>query len=163
MRTAVLSSREQHLGDSSRIAPAFRSDSRIRPPEVDAVVAQEVSASFIDAQSTPKDPRVKTAYYELERESDRVYFSLTDGMAGLGIRVAFTRCRAPYGSDNEMIAAVRNEHSLEVTTASVEPSRTHPLLGNEPGGAYDRFRAVHDIVGHVAPGLGFDRNGEFGA
>jgi hypothetical protein len=31
------------------------------------------------------------------------------------------------------------------------------------GGAYDRFRAVHDILGHAGLGLGFDRNGEFAA
>jgi hypothetical protein len=139
------------------------SSSPVRPPQVDAEVAQEVADSFTEAQSTPNDPQVNAAYRELEKESDRAYSALTDETGGLGIRVAFTRCCAPYGSDKEMIVAVREEHLLEVTTASVERSRTHPLLGGEPGGAYDRFRAVHDIVGHVAPGLGFDRNGEFGA
>jgi hypothetical protein len=34
-------------------------------------------------------------------------------------------------------------------------------MGNEPGGAYDRFRAVHDILGHARLRLGFDRDGEF--
>jgi hypothetical protein len=29
------------------------------------------------------------------------------------------------------------------------------------GGAYDRFRAVHDILGHARLRLGFDRDGEF--
>jgi hypothetical protein len=127
------------------------------------LVAQEVAATFMDAHSTPRDPRVKAAYCELEMESDKAFFNLTDKSVGLGIRVAFSRCRSPYGSDNEMIAAVREKHLLEVTTSSVDGGRTHPFLGGEPGGAYDRFRAVHDIVGHVAPGFGFDRNGEFGA
>jgi hypothetical protein len=36
-------------------------------------------------------------------------------------------------------------------------------MGCEVGGAYDRFRAVHDIIRHVVPGLGFDRDGEFAA
>jgi hypothetical protein len=69
----------------------------------------------------------------------------------------------PYASDAEMVAAVRSEGLLEVTSAATERDRSHPLMGCEFGGAYDRFRAVHDIVGHVGPGLGFDRDGEFGA
>ena len=28
-------------------------------------------------------------------------------------------------------------------------------------GEYDRFRAVHDVLGHAGLGLGFDRHGEF--
>jgi hypothetical protein len=37
------------------------------------------------------------------------------------------------------------------------------LLGAEVGGAYSRFRAVHDLVGHVATGYGFDQDGEYSA
>ena len=77
--------------------------------------------------------------------------------------MVFTRCHAPYASDHEMIAAVRTVGLLEVTSADSERDRRHPLMGCEVGGAYDRFRAVHDIVGHVGPCLGFDRDGEFGA
>jgi hypothetical protein len=59
-----------------------------------------------------------------------------------------------------MIAAVRAEHLLEVTAAAADRDRAHPLLGCELGGPYDRFRAVHDIVGHVIPRFGFDRDAE---
>ena len=52
---------------------------------------------------------------------------------------------------------------LEITTSARERDRRHPLLGCDRGGTYDRFRAVHDIVGHVEPCLGFDRDGEFAA
>ena len=34
-------------------------------------------------------------------------------------------------------------------------------MDSAAGGAYDRFRAVHDVLGHARLGLGFDRNGEF--
>jgi hypothetical protein len=74
-----------------------------------------------------------------------------------------TRIRTPYSSDVEVIAAVRATRVLEVVTTRVDTDRQYPLLGNEPGGAYDRFRAVHDLVGHVRPGHGFDRYGEFAA
>ena len=72
-------------------------------------------------------------------------------------------CAAPYCSDEEMISGVRMTRLLEVTTSASEPDWSHPLFGNEPGGAYDRFRAVHDIVRHIDTGFGFDRFGEFGA
>ena len=34
-------------------------------------------------------------------------------------------------------------------------------MGNEIGGAYDRFRAVHDVLGHTRMQRGFGRDGEF--
>ena len=34
-------------------------------------------------------------------------------------------------------------------------------MGNEIGGAYDRFRAVHDALGHARMQLGFDRDEEY--
>ena len=79
------------------------------------------------------------------------------------VRVVFTCAREPYVSDREMIAAVRAERLLEITSAVTERDRRHPLMGCELGGAYDRFRAVHDLVGHIGPQLGFDRDGEFAA
>jgi hypothetical protein len=51
--------------------------------------------------------------------------------------------------------------TLEVTTSPAD--RAHPLLSGEAGGAYYRFRAVHDLIGHVATGYGFDRDGEYSA
>jgi hypothetical protein len=41
--------------------------------------------------------------------------------------------------------------------------RSLPLLDMSPGGTYDRFSAVHDIVRHAWFGYGFDRHGEFSA
>ena len=35
------------------------------------------------------------------------------------------------------------------------------MMDTEPGGAFDRFRAVHDILGHARLRLGFDRDSEF--
>ncbi len=123
----------------------------------------EVAGWFTAARSEPGDPLVTAAYQALEHQSDRLFRLLTQcGSAG-HVRVAFTRCRAPYAHDQEMVAAVRTTATLEVTTAAVDRSRPHPLLGTESGGPYDRFRAVHDLVGHVVPGHGFDRHGEFAA
>jgi hypothetical protein len=131
--------------------------------KVDGVVAREVAVRFMAARSTPKDAQVHASYGQLEHQSDRAFLVVTSEQSGPGIRVVFTCCRIPYSSDYEMIAAVRAGHLLEVTTSAVDRDRAHPLLGSELGGAYDRFRAVHDIVGHVVANLGFDRDGEFGA
>jgi hypothetical protein len=133
--------------------------------KVDPRLAREVAAAFVAARSTRRDPVVCAAYGQLEQQSDHAFVALTRSRSRprRGVRVAFTACHMPYASDEEMVAAVRTERLLEVTSAATERDRHHPLMGCEVGGAYDRFRAVHDIVGHVRPGLGFDRDGEFAA
>ena len=35
------------------------------------------------------------------------------------------------------------------------------MLDCDFGGSYDRFRAVHDVLGHGWLGVGFDRDGEY--
>ena len=131
---------------------------------VDPDLAREVASSFLDGPSNRRDTTVRAAYEQLERESDEIFAYLTSDHPGRrGIQVRFTRCRMPYDSDEEMVAAVRTHGVLEVTAAATERDRSHPLLSCEFGDAYDRLRAVHDIVGHVYPRFGFDRDGEFSA
>jgi hypothetical protein len=134
-------------------------------PEVvlDERLAREVAARFTAAQSDPGDPGVARAYGALQRQSDRLFAMLTNDDSRTKVRVVFTRTGAPYEHDDEMIAAVRSTGVLEVATCATDRSRLHPFLGSECGGAYDRFRAVHDLIGHVRPGQGFDRHGEFAA
>ena len=131
--------------------------------QVDPAVAHEVAASFVAARSNRGDAKVCAAYRQLEQQSDRAFAVLTASSRRRRVRVVFTCCREPYVSDREMIAAVRAERLLEITSAVTERDRRHPLMGCELGGAYDRFRAVHDLVGHIGPQLGFDRDGEFAA
>ena len=130
---------------------------------LDGDVAREVAARFDAATSRPGDPAVQRAYSALEADTNRAFAMLTGGASRAPFRVVFTSCREPYVSDRELIDAVRQTRLLEVVTAAIERDRPHPVLGNEKGGAYDRFRAVHDLVGHVLFGFGFDRNGEFAA
>jgi hypothetical protein len=133
------------------------------PVTLDEFYAREIAERFGQAPSTPDNPIVNGAYRLLEHQSNRLFSLLTSGNPGSYIRVAFTSCAVPYCSDEEMISGVRITRLLEVTTSASQSDQFHPLLGNEPGGAYDRFRAVHDLVGHVGTGFGFDRFGEFGA
>ena len=115
------------------------------------------------ARSAPNAPRVTAAYAQLAAQTDAMFTGLTHSRRGAALRIAFTRSLVPYSGDRELIDAVRSERVLEVTIASRDPDRLHPLLDCSPGGAYDRFRAVHDVLGHVAPALGFDRDGEYAA
>jgi hypothetical protein len=134
------------------------------PRSVDPDLSHEVAATFMAASSTQRDDLVFAAYGQLESQSDEFFDRFTrDGSRSSTIEVRFTRCGTPYDSDEEMVRAVRSERVLEVSSAATERDRLHPLMDCTFGGAYDRFRAVHDIVGHVIPRLGFDRDGEFAA
>jgi len=128
--------------------------------KVDQELAREAADVFLTAHSAARDVTVLTAYRQLEHQSDDALARVTGSHP---FRVVFTECLSPYASDHEMIGAVRQSGVLEITCAAGEPDRRHPLMGCEPGGAYDRFRALHDLVGHVLPGFGFDRDGEFAA
>ena len=47
------------------------------------------------------------------------------------------------------------------TVARTDRDRRHPLFDSAVGGTFDRFRAVHDILGHARLGAGFDRHDEY--
>src|SRR6478752_3668379 len=91
------------------------------PPIVDLAVAAEVGAQYLNAGSSPRDGRVAGAYERLAAETDFLFgAALRDDGPG-SIRIVFTRCAEPYGSDRELIAAVRACRILEVTTAAIGP------------------------------------------
>jgi hypothetical protein len=131
-----------------------------RDHRVDPAVAHEVAAAYLDASSR-RDPLTMAAYADLVTETDRLFRRVTSPDQPDPVRVVFTRCPTPYGDAEELIGSVTNHRVLEVTTVAADADRRHPLMDNEPGGAYDRFRAVHDILGHTLMRLGFDRDGEF--
>jgi hypothetical protein len=117
--------------------------------------ATVVGQWYLDSGSAHHDPRVIEAYRQLQAETDHLYVLLTrDDCQGVP-RVAFTRCDRPYASDEELICAVRANGTLEITAAVAGGGRLHPLLGCEFGGAFDRFRAIHDLIGHAWCGYGF--------
>ncbi len=131
---------------------------RPAPHHVDPGETQAVAESFISAR-TRVDPLVTLAYQQLETQTDRQFAALTDPHGPYRITVVGTREATPYSGSAELIASVLAARTLEITA----PDRVHPLLGSEAGGAYWRLRAVHDLIGHVATGYGFDRDGEYSA
>jgi hypothetical protein len=138
---------------------------RESPRRVDPDLAHEVAVRFQAAPSEQTSQLVRAAYDQLARQSDAIFARLTDPDRQFlrGLRIEFTRCENPYDSDEELVRGARTHRVLEITTSARERDRRHPLLDCARGGTYDRFRAVHDVVGHVGPCLGFDRDGEFAA
>jgi hypothetical protein len=133
---------------------------RVLDRRVDPVLAHEVAAAYLDAPSR-RDPLTEAAYADLVTESDRLFRWITSTDRPNAVRVVFTTCRAPYGDAQELIGSVTAARLLEITIGASDADRRHPLMSNEPGGGYDRFRAVHDILGHARLRLGFDRDGEY--
>jgi hypothetical protein len=107
------------------------------------------------------DALARAAYAQLVAESDRLYRRITS--ARRRIRICFTMCPRPYSGAEELITSIRRDRVVEVVAAARDRDRRHPLMGCEIGGAYDRFRGVHDVLGHGLLGVGFDRGGEYAA
>jgi hypothetical protein len=123
----------------------------------------DLAAWHSEMPSQSGDHLVDVAYDQLTRQTDRLFRALT--MEGNPCRfdVRFSHTERPYQSDRELISAVLSERQLEVVVAASDKYRLHPLVDCRPGGAYDRFRAVHDILGHALAGRGFDAEGECAA
>jgi len=141
------------IGSRHRPEQANPVPRRVRPSETAAI-----ADGFISAR-TRRDSFIAVAYRQLEAQTDQQFAALTDPAGPYRLTVVGTREITPYASAAELIASVRATRTLEITA----PDRAHPLLGSEVGGAYWRLRAVHDLIGHVAHGFGFDRDGEYSA
>jgi hypothetical protein len=132
----------------------------VREEAVGDGLSSEIAHVFLGAKSDPTDPQVRAAYLALAVQSDQVLAASSTDAPWNRVSVEFTLCEDPYRSDDEMIAAARATGVLEVASVAIDRERRHPLLDSQFGGTYDRFRAVHDLMGHVQPGFGFDRVGE---
>jgi hypothetical protein len=125
--------------------------------------ATEVGESYLSARDSSHEPLVVVAYDHLQAETDQLFYALVRNDVPHPVRVVFTRCLEPYECDAELITAVRACGVLEIVTAAVNSERIHPLLGCEFGGPFDRFRAIHDLVGHARTGFGFGLQHELAA
>ncbi len=123
--------------------------------------AAMVGEWYLHSRSAHRDPQVIQAYRQLQAETDHLFTLLTRGVRHRTVRVMFTRCVQPYESDEELIFDVRANGALEITSAATAGGqRLHPLFDCEFGGAFDRFRAVHDLIGHAGCGYRFDLDDE---
>ena len=130
---------------------------------IDFEQAHLVASAFDDAPRVQDGTTVRAAYADLDAQAARWFDRLTGAHARKPVRVVYTRTPEPYATARELSDSVRRHRLLEIFPASRDRDRRHPLLDTSVGGAYDRFRAVHDIVSHGWWRNGFDRQGEFSA
>jgi hypothetical protein len=124
---------------------------------VDPAVAGEIADSYLNSRDR-RDRATVAAFEKLVTETDQLFRRISKTL-----HVRFTTLEYPYRDAPELIESATKFRTLEITTVAVDAERRHPVMGNELGGAYDRFRAVHDALGHAALRRGFDRDGEFAA
>lgn len=127
---------------------------------VDSDLAHEVAAAYLNGPSS-RAAFLMASYEQLSREADQLFAAITSTARRDPVRVVFTECEAPYLNSQELIESVTHDGLLEVTVATAGCDRFHPILDWAPGGSFDRFRAVHDILGHSYLNVGFDRHAEY--
>jgi hypothetical protein len=142
------------------ITPSLRAHRRQALVPVSPSETRAAAECFLSSR-TELSGLVATAYQHLESQTNRQFAALTDPGGPYRFTVVSTGQQIPYADAGELIASVLATRTLEVTTARAD--RTHPLLDGAIDGAYFRFRAVHDLIGHVATGFGFDPDGEYSA
>jgi len=127
---------------------------------VNPAVAREVAAAYVDAPER-RDVRAVVAFERLVEETDALFDSMTHPGRPDALQVAFTTSDNPYRDAYELMASVNEYRTLEIATVARDRDRHHPIMENTIGGGYDRFRAVHDAVGHARLRRGFDRDSEY--
>jgi hypothetical protein len=130
---------------------------------IDFEHAHLVASAFLDEPRAQRNATVRAAYADLGMQANRWFDRLTGTQARRQIRVVYTRVHEPYPTADELSESVRCHGVLEICPAMHDRDRRHPLLDTSVGGAFDRLRAVHDIVSHGWCRYGFDRHGEFSA
>jgi hypothetical protein len=121
------------------------------------LLAARIAAWFTGAPASPAGD-VRRCYAALERETARLFAVVTG--AGLGVQVRYVRGGAePYPDGAALCAELRAHASMTLRTIAVEAP--HPLLASHEAGVVDELRAVHDVFGHAALGVGFDLQSEF--
>ena len=161
-RAAALRAHHEHViraDDESRLDPHTDDMMDVFAPESVANVGEW----YLDSPSAHRDPMVVQAYRQLQEQTDVLFTVAMRRMGDQTIRIVFTRCLRPYESDDELFAAVALTGTLEITSAATVRGRLHPLLNCDFGGGFDRFRAMHDLIGHCRCGYGFWINDELAA
>jgi hypothetical protein len=129
---------------------ALRAEGRLAPE-----AAERVADWFTGPPTAPREA-VHAAYRALERETAWLFAVVR----GLGVRVHHVHADDdPYDNAAQLCAHLRHERTLLLRTIACDAP--HPLLGGAQGGVVDQLRAVHDVLGHAALGLGFDVQAEF--
>jgi hypothetical protein len=134
-------------------APALLRATGFLEPEL----AERVADWYAGPRTAPAGA-VDAGYQALEQEIHRLFAVVQR----LGVSVRYVRTyEEPYARAADLCAELRRRGSMTLRTIACDAP--HPLLDSREDGAVDRLRAVHDVFGHAALGLGFDLQSEFAA
>jgi len=141
---------------ASRVGKTHNPDqfANIRAGESHYTAALAVRPAY--ATPKPLTRSMRRSYDALTRSVDEQYAHITTPkeQGGAGITVEVTH-ENPYSHPREMSEDIAKNRRLRVL--STESTGGHSLWTNEQN---DRFRAVHDALGHLAIGRDFSRHGE---
>ena len=141
---AAFHKEEKDWSQVTAVEPSERRDiGRAYASEPD-LAKEEVSGEVTEAWTALAD--------EVEEQWELI--SKPESEGGLGITVEFVD-EDPYRSYAEMRKDFIENKRIKVL--KTEATGGHPFFTNEQN---DKFRAVHDIFGHLGTGRGFDRHGE---
>lgn len=113
----------------------------------------------------PISDKMRQSYEHLKGNvsSQWDYMTRSKEEGGMGIGIDFTDSHPtnyagePYGSEQEMAEDLTNRGRVKIQKNKMPE---HHPMNNED---YDKFRAVHDVFGHLGSGRGFTEHGEEGA
>jgi hypothetical protein len=97
------------------------------------------------------DPSAHKHFLAMRDETNQQFHHMTHGM---GIKMHVTD-DDPYKDVHELRHDV--EHNKQIKVLGTHATGGHPFFTNDEN---DRFRAVHDLFGHLGTGRDFDRHGE---
>lgn len=154
----------------ARAATAWRTSRGLPEPNInwanvraDTGKARKVADAYLNRRGPHADsPEAKAAYDDFKRQNEQMWQLATRPVeeGGLGIVVEFVDELEPYASAEEQAIDVDQNRHIKITRGDRFIPEGHPHMSADE---YSRFRAVHDIFGHVAIGGGFDRHGEYAA
>lgn len=144
-------------GLAYRYGPDDIAKVRADPNEIASLGAEVQRQSGME---TGVSPDMARSYEAFNRDVNDQYAFMTrpTSEGGMGIKTNISTDDT-YKSPMDLRDEVeRGELSVYATRS--DPGYAHPTL---PADTNDKFRAVHDVFGHIATGRNFDRHGEAGA
>ncbi len=167
------------LKEVSEIANRYykRVFKKVRPEykgtrKFDEANAKRIADAFAAMKNNPNNPKVKSAYAALAKETIDQYKAFLD--AGYVVEI---NNEEPYANSQEMIDDLRNNKRIKIFSTESgfgekaitdKQRRENPLLAatefkdvnDQPMLVNDLFRAIHDFFGHAELGNSFGPKGE---
>jgi hypothetical protein len=113
--------------------------------------------SLKQAQAGQESPEIRPSYHAMRSHLNDQYDFLTrpQEAGGMGVKVEVTP-HDPYPDDPAGMAKDLDTNR-RIQVMSTATTGSHEFFADSEN---DKFRAVHDVFGHVATGRGFSRDGE---